>query len=121
MEILNNLASINVISCFVLLMIGHFWADFSSQNDFIAKFKSPIVEGKYNSWFIYCLSAHCAMHALYVLIITLSFKLALIMFITHFLIDVTKCLNKISFHGDQILHFMIIAIISYMFYYIPGF
>lgn len=49
---LYDIASISFPHALILLIFLHFWADFSSQNDFVAKFKSPFIDGKYNQLFI---------------------------------------------------------------------
>lgn len=105
----------NYIEIFLTLMMVHYLCDFSLQNDFVAKFKSYIVDGKYNPIWYHCLTAHCAIHALGVYVLTKSVYLSLFMFFTHFLIDHLKCKGKITFNGDQLLHVLVITVISFIF------
>ena len=100
-----------ITSLLVLLMI-HYLCDFALQNDFVAKFKFPIVDGKPNPIWFHCLIAHCAIHALGVYVFTQSISLALLMFGTHFSIDRAKCLNKLTFNQDQFLHGLVVLIIA---------
>ena len=96
---------------FVLIMV-HYLCDFALQNDFVAKFKAMKINGEYNPIWYHCLTAHCAIHSLGVYLVTKSIWLTAIMFVTHFIIDQSKCLNKLTFNQDQALHFAVIALIS---------
>lgn len=97
---------------FVFLIMVHYLCDFALQNDFVAKFKAIKINGEYNPIWYHCLIAHCAIHSLGVYLVTKSMLLVSIMFVTHFVIDQSKCLNKLTFNQDQILHFFVIAVIS---------
>ena len=107
-----------MIELFFILIMVHYLCDFSLQNDFVAKFKAMIIDDTYNPIWYHCLTAHCAIHSLGVYVVTKSLWLAVIMFVTHFIIDQSKCLNKLTFNQDQLLHFAVIALISYL--YISG-
>ena len=97
---------------FIVLIMVHYLCDFSLQNDFVAKFKAMRINGEYNPIWYHCLTAHCAIHSLGVYVFTESLWLSALMFVTHFIIDQSKCLNKLTFNQDQALHFMVIAIIA---------
>lgn len=97
---------------FLILIMVHYLCDFALQNDFVAKFKSMKINGEYNEIWYHCLTAHCAIHSLGVYFVTSSIYLSSLMFITHFMIDQFKCLNKLTFNQDQSLHFIVIVIIS---------
>ena len=100
------------LTLWFLLVCAHFVCDYPLQGDFVAKFKFLHIDGKYNPIWYHCLTAHCFIHALGVYLITWSVKLAVFMLITHFVIDLLKCLNKINFNQDQALHLSVIAIIA---------
>lgn len=96
------------------LTIGHAFADFPLQGDFLSRGKnrnSPPVQladgkrGPENLW-AYLMSAHCLIHAGFVWIITGSVILALAEFFLHLSIDVAKCEGKTSFATDQWLHIL---------------
>lgn len=103
-----------MIELFFILIMVHYLCDFSLQNDFVAKFKAIKINGEYNPIWYHCLTAHCAIHSLGVYVVTKSLWLAAIMFVTHFIIDQSKCLNKLTFNQDQLLHFAVLALISYL-------
>lgn len=96
----------------VALVFSHFLCDYALQNDFIAKFKARLVDGKYNPMWIWILTAHASIHALPVLILTKSLSLTSLMFITHWFIDLCKCEGRISFNQDQWLHLMVVFSIA---------
>src|SRR5271155_4701672 len=85
----------------LLLIGGHYLCDFGLQTDFIFEFRTP---GK-PSWG-HVMTAHCAMHAAIVLMITNSWKMALAEFAIHFAVDCAKCKNKISMNVDQSIHLL---------------
>ena len=95
-----------------MLVCAHFLCDFALQNDFVAKFKAVYVEYGYNPMWFWVLLAHSAIHALAVLLITQMIVLALIMLITHFLIDLLKCQKYLSFNQDQLLHLGIVVLLT---------
>lgn len=82
----------------LLLVAGHFVADYPLQGDFLARAKA---EGPLR---IYHLIAHCGIHAGTVALITGSVWLAIGEFIAHAAIDETKTRGGISFAADQALH-----------------
>lgn len=96
------------------LLVGHALADFSLQTDVMAKGKNrnrmidpdmlPPGQQHMPCW-PYWLSAHALIHGGMVALITGIWQLGLIETVVHWIIDFTKCDNRISVHEDQILHF----------------
>lgn len=87
---------------FVLLVLGHFIADYVFQTDFIAKFKCPNSNGPI-PWY-YVMTAHVATHTVAVYLITGSLFLGVLEFVAHYITDVLKCLGVINIHTDQFIH-----------------
>lgn len=106
----------NLFYIFAVFMSIHFLCDYPLQGDFIAKYKARWVNDGPNEFWLHCITAHAAIHALPVLLITKSLYLGLFMFVTHWVIDTLKCEGKINLHVDQALHFIVIAIISAFYY-----
>ncbi len=110
-------APTGVISALFLLFaftIGHAFADFPLQGDFLSRGKNrnapppPLADGKVcpaNLW-IYLMSAHCLIHAGFVWVIGGYAILAVAEFILHWMIDVAKCEGHTSFATDQWLHIL---------------
>lgn len=84
-----------------LLVAGHALADYPLQGDFLAKAKSRLVPGV--PWY-QAMSAHCSIHAGFVLALTNSPALAVAEFIIHFVADDAKCKGRISYNMDQAIH-----------------
>lgn len=98
-----------------LLLFGHFLADYPLQGDFLSKaknFRQPIPGV---DWY-HCMLAHCGIHAGFVALITGSWLLAVAELIAHFVIDCLKCVGKISYATDQLLHYGCKAVWVYVFY-----
>lgn len=96
----------------IALIMAHFLCDFALQNDFVANFKARFVNEKKNDMWVWVLSAHCAIHSIPVFLLTKSVTLSVLMFVTHFIIDLTKCEKKISFNTDQTLHLLVVISIA---------
>lgn len=98
-----------------LMFAGHFLADFPLQGDHIAKTKNRhrkpdyIPEGQTPTpiWF-YSLTAHAMIQGLVIYIITQRLDFALYQTITHWVIDFMKCENWTNPHLDQILHYIVL-------------
>lgn len=86
---------------FLLLVLGHFLADFGLQNQYVADNKAP---GKPYWW--WCMSAHCSIHSLMVFAFTGSIVCCSIEFFAHFIIDCLKCRKVIGYNLDQTLHIL---------------
>lgn len=87
-----------VFTIFLLLLVGHWLADYPLQGDFLAKAKQ---DGPLR---VYHLIAHSGIHAGFVMIITGSWILSLTEWVTHTIIDELKVRGKTSFAVDQALH-----------------
>lgn len=97
---------------FFALAIGHAFADFPLQGDFLSKGKNRHVEppqladgkGSPKDLWIYLMTAHCLIHAGFVWVITGSVVFALAEMVAHWIIDALKCEGRTSFALDQWLH-----------------
>ena len=103
---------------FCALLIGHAFADFPLQGTFLASAKnrhnlppgiSPDDPCRHRIW-IYAMSAHCAVHAGFVWVITGSWVLAMTEFVAHWIIDLLKCEDITNFDADQTLHIVTKAV-----------
>ncbi|OAM07555.1 hypothetical protein AZK46_15660 [Acinetobacter baumannii] len=104
--------AMEIAQLLVALVMAHFLCDFALQNDFVANFKARFVGDQKNDMWGWVLSSHCAIHALPVFLLTKSLGLSLLMFVTHFVIDLMKCEKKISFNLDQSLHLTVVFLIT---------
>lgn len=89
---------IELLGLLILLLAGHWLADYPLQGDFLAKAKK---DGPLRG---YHLIAHSGIHAGAVFLITNSVALSLIEWIAHTFIDELKVRNRITFAQDQALH-----------------
>mgnify|MGYP002402504291 CR=1 FL=1 len=89
---------------FLLLLAGHFVADYPLQGEFLAKAKNRKNPLPGTPWY-QGLMAHSAIHGGIVGVVTGSMWLGLAEFVLHCVIDDAKCSGKISFDMDQALHF----------------
>ncbi|ESY88338.1 hypothetical protein X739_00530 [Mesorhizobium sp. LNHC220B00] len=82
----------------LLLLAGHWVADYPLQGDFlaVAKAQGPLR--------VYHLMAHSGIHAGAVAVITGSVWMGLAEFVVHAVIDENKTHRRISFATDQALH-----------------
>lgn len=102
----------SALTLFFALVIGHAFADFPLQGDFLSHGKNRhssvvrLADGKANpgDLWVYLMSAHCLIHSGFVFAITGMVVLAVAEFVLHFLIDVLKCEGRTSFALDQWLH-----------------
>lgn len=97
------LATVPFLELFFLLCIGHAFADYPMQSDFIANAKNHTTELGRMYW-KWVLPSHGLIHALPVYIVTGSFVLSLGEFVAHSIIDWLKCDGRIGFNTDQLLH-----------------
>jgi len=101
----------NWISLLGALAIGHALADYALQNDFMARAKNRHLSHANDdlprqSLWIWVLSAHAAIHAGMVWILTGCGWLGLAEFVLHWLIDLFRIEKKISFQTDQLGHLL---------------
>jgi hypothetical protein len=93
------------MSCFLLLIACHFIGDFPFQGDWIAQNKGKSFE---------VMAYHCLIYlSTFVLFAKISCLVAVVLFISHFVIDSLKARYHIvkSIWVDQILHLLIILLI----------
>jgi len=92
----------------LLLVMAHFWGDYTLQSDFIAKNKKP---NKLIPWG-YVLLSHALTHGSLVMLATFlitlnplfSMWIGIGETVAHFLIDWSKNNEKIDIHTDMVLH-----------------
>ena len=90
------------LQLFILLILGHFVADFPLQGDRMAVEKCPGKDVVLNwRWW---LSSHAATHGFVVAILTGFPVLGLCEMLIHGLIDYGKCRHRYSIVTDQLLH-----------------
>lgn len=84
-----------------IILACHFIGDYVLQNDYLAKTKGENMYHMFIHCFLYCLP--------FAITFWFDWRL-LIMFVTHFVIDMLKArYHKISYPVDQILHLVICA------------
>lgn len=110
---LSSVAGIgSAFTLFFALVIGHALADFPLQGDFLSHGKNRHIKppqladgkGPPGDLWVYLMSAHCLIHAGFVLAISGIVAFAVAELVLHFVIDVLKCEGKTSFALDQWLH-----------------
>lgn len=89
----------------ILLVFGHFLADYPLQGDFLAKAKSRIAPLPGVPW-AQAMAAHCGIHAGIVYVVTSCWPLALLEFALHWLTDDLKVRGQLSFNADQFVHLL---------------
>jgi len=85
-----------------MLLFAHFVGDFTLQSAAMARGKIP--GGDPHIAWGWWLTAHVSTHAFLVLVITGSFWIGLLEFVSHALLDWAKIRGIIGFNTDQILH-----------------
>ncbi len=119
MQIELNVVALQYLgTTFFTLLFCHFLADFPLQGDFMAKAKNPLAN-PFSIWF-FALFGHCIIHAGFIFLLTKRMELAGIQFITHFVVDYSKCvgafgLDARSFAVDQLLHIAMLFLIALMY------
>ena len=91
---------------FFKMCIGHAVADFWAQSAEMRQgkgWKNKIKSGPVLVW-PYALTAHCAIHAGAVWLVTGNHWLALAEFVCHWCIDYGKCSGWYEAHADQGMH-----------------
>jgi hypothetical protein len=101
---------------FFALAIGHAFADFAWQSQFMATNKNRHLvpkdtdSGAPSTMWIHVLTAHCLVHAgvVWVLLgrLELAWLAALIELVAHWIIDFVKCDGFTGFNADQGLHYL---------------
>lgn len=92
---------------FFALVIGHAVADYPLQGEFLAmcknrrflvRLKDP---ARPPELWVYCMAAHCLIHAGAVWLITGSVVLGVVELVLHWALDQAKCEGKTTFATDQ--------------------
>jgi hypothetical protein len=111
-----------MIETFYMLFLGHCIADFALQSEAMCKGKNRnrkpenVPPGQIpTAVWPYWLTAHAGIHAAMVLLITQSFWLSLLEFVSHWIVDFLKCDNELTVHQDQFLHITFLFIIAMIF------
>ena len=102
-----------------MLVVGHFFADFALQTEYMALGKNKWTSLPNTPWY-WPMIAHCSIHLFFVFLavsiflLTLSFPVTLCCcvgllfglteFVFHFIIDSIKCKKMINYDMDQLLH-----------------
>lgn len=94
---------IDPFSALLLMIVGHFIADYPLQGDFLAKAKNHTNPIPGVPWY-QALAAHAIIHGGFVGIITGIWWLGLFEAIIHAVIDYYKCSGCLSYNLDQLLH-----------------
>lgn len=85
---------------FFMLFCLHSLGDYVLQTDFLAKTKSTNM---------YHLVVHCALYVLpFAMMFGMDYRI-LLLFVSHFIIDILKCKNRIPYDIDQLAHLAILA------------
>lgn len=87
----------------ILLVLGHWLADYPLQGDFLAKAKNRGTPIPGVPWW-QAMTAHCGIHAGIVYVLTSCWPLAAIEFYIHWVTDSKKCRGRIGFNTDQAIH-----------------
>lgn len=113
-----DLDALSALTLLFALVIGHAFADFPLQGDFLSHGKNrhlnppTLADGNSSPqhlW-VYLMSAHCLIHAGFVWLITGSAILGFAEFVIHWAIDALKCEGKTGFEVDQWLHILTKAV-----------
>ncbi len=92
-----------LLTTFLLLVAAHALADFPLQGDYLAKAKNQRAPLPGTPWAI-ALTAHAAIQAGFVGVITGSVFFGVAEFVAHWLIDYGKSAGRYSYTTDQGLH-----------------
>lgn len=110
----------NYIEILFILLFIHALADFALQSDVMAKGKNrhskiiPPIGEKHMPVWVYFLSAHALIHGGLIMLVFGNIWIALIEFISHFIIDFLKCENKTNPHQDQVMHLILKIIYGFI-------
>lgn len=88
---------------FILLIGGHFIADYPLQGEFLAKAKNRMAPIPGFPWW-HALGAHAAIHGVFVAAITGVWWLFFAEAFAHFVTDDEKCIGRINITQDQAVH-----------------
>jgi len=101
-----------MVELLLLLIAGHYLADFPLQGEFIAKMK-----GRPEAMGWHCLTAHAMIQGLVVAVMVAALGHAwvaafLAVAVTHWLIDLGKVRGLYGINADQSLHILVLLIVA---------
>lgn len=96
---------VEFITVLFALLACHGMADYSLQNDFIAKAKNKNTDIGAIFW-PHVLFAHSSTHGLFVFLFTGSIILGLAETMIHAVTDYAKCQDMITLKQDQVIHYV---------------
>jgi len=112
------------------LLIGHAFADYPLQGEFLAKCKNRKMAAAIRDehehapvllWF-HCLTAHALIHAGFVWLVSGVVLLGIVEFVLHWIIDFMKSEGWINFQVDQSLHVLCkVGYVIVIYQELPGF
>lgn len=91
---------------FLLLFVligGHFYFDFAGQGPFMSDAKNVTRPVPGVDWWL-VLFGHATIHGTFVAAMTGNVYLGLVEVVVHYVTDLSKCRNRISFLMDQVIH-----------------
>ncbi|QGZ14218.1 membrane protein [Rhizobium phage RL2RES] len=105
----------NPLALFFLLLFAHYVADYPMQQ-FLCRVKNPnrkrgVDDDIAEIPWTYGMTAHCGIHAGFVLLLTGSVAYAIFEFVVHFVTDWLKCEHWIGYKTDQFIHVATKAVI----------
>lgn len=86
------------------LVVGHWFADYVFQSDFMSEAKNPTTSRGKVFW-KHVLPAHAGIHGAFVTLVTGSYPLGIMETVIHAITDHAKCQGKITLNQDQYIHF----------------
>jgi len=94
------------IQLFLMLVAGHYLADYALQSDFMAKNKADALK---TAMGFHTLTAHAAIQGLVAGLLSQNFTIGIVVAITHWIIDYGKAAkNWYGINIDQFLHIFVI-------------
>ncbi|QNH71478.1 membrane protein [Rhizobium phage AF3] len=98
----------NPLNLFFLLLFAHYVADYPMQQ-FLCRVKNPnrkrgVDDDIADIPWTYGMTAHCGIHAGFVLLLTGSIFYSIFEFVVHFATDWAKCEGWIGYKTDQSIH-----------------
>lgn len=92
-----------MIELFLLLVFGHFLADYAFQSEFMALGKNRHDPDPRVPWY-HALGAHSIIHGGVVGVITGLWWIGVLEAILHWFIDDNRCAKRLTYTQDQMLH-----------------
>ncbi len=97
------------VQLFLMLVAGHYLADYALQSDFMAKHKAEALK---TAMGFHALTAHAAIQGLVAGLLSQNFTIGLVIFISHWIIDYGKAAKDwYDINVDQFLHILVILLV----------